>query len=142
MKIFGIILVSLFLSGCVGDLSTCIYDPKYLLADVKLRTCDTSYEFSYNENKFWQAKEDIASECRNMEIIATTINAVPAYAANYRAGSEQSAVTFKVHKKDDVINIDSIFTTMRKRGETCPQQFERHESRRKSMEKRLAESAD
>lgn len=127
------------MSGCVGDLSTCIYDPEYLLTDVMLRTCDVNYDFSYSENGFWEAKEDISSECRSIKIIARTNNEIPVYAENYRVGTEQSASSFEVRKKNNVTNIDSIFTTMGEKGETCPQQLDRHRSRKTAMEKRLAE---
>ncbi len=53
----GLILSGLFMSGCVGDLSTCIYDPEYLLTDVMLKTCDVNYDFSYSENGFGKQKK-------------------------------------------------------------------------------------
>jgi len=82
---------------------------------------------------------DISSECRSIKIIARTNNEIPVYAENYRVGTEQSASSFEVRKKNNVTNIDSIFTTMGEKGETCPQQLDRHRSRKTAMEKRLAE---
>ena len=125
-----ILFVTAGLSACGVKQSVCMDDPFQLMKEVFVTNCEGRFELTREDSFYWVSQGKIPSKCTSIQVTGIDSAGQGYSYEQYKNDAFEAASSGEfIISSEDEVELNWLYLSNKRRGETCEAQIARHRER-------------